>query len=58
MMPSSKSVLSVASRMKIGPMSSWLGLRVGWRLPKELKKHNKLYLLKTANPPSSLALNQ
>jgi hypothetical protein len=53
-----ESVLSAASRMKFGPMSSWLGLRVGWRLPKEIKKHNRLYLLKTANPPSSLALNQ
>jgi hypothetical protein len=57
-MPFSESVLSTASRMKFGPMSSWLGLRVGWRLPKEIKKHNRLYLLKTANPPLSLALNQ
>jgi hypothetical protein len=57
-MPFLESVLSTASRMKFGPMSSWLGLRFGWRLPKEIKKHNKLYLLKTANPPSSLALNQ
>jgi hypothetical protein len=56
-MPFSESVLSVASRMKFGPISSWLGLRVGWRLRKELKKHNRLYLLKTTNPPSSLALN-
>jgi hypothetical protein len=39
-------------------MSSWLGLRVGWRLLKEIKKHNRLYLLKTENPPLSLALNK
>jgi hypothetical protein len=53
-----ENVLSVASRMRFGPMSSWLGLRVGWRILKEIKKHNKLYLLKTRNPPLSLALNQ
>jgi hypothetical protein len=53
-----ESVLSVASRMKFGPMYSWLSLGVGWRLPKEIKKHNRLYLLKTTNRPSSLALNQ
>jgi hypothetical protein len=57
-MPFSESVFSVASRMKFGPMSPWLSLRVGWRLPKEIKKNKRLYLLKTANPPSSLALNQ
>jgi hypothetical protein len=57
-MPFSESVLSVTSRMKFGPMSSWLSLRVGWRLPKEINKNNRLYLLKTANPPLSLALNQ
>jgi hypothetical protein len=56
-MPFSENVLSAASTMKFGPMSSWLGLRVGWRLPKELKKKNRLHLLKTANPPSSLTLN-
>jgi hypothetical protein len=33
-------------------------LRVGWRLLKELKKHNRLYLFKTKNPPLSLTLNQ
>jgi hypothetical protein len=54
----SKSVLSMASRMKFGPMFSWLRLRVGWRLPKEIKKHNRLYLLKTTNPPLTLALNR
>jgi hypothetical protein len=54
----SESVLSATSRMKFGPMSSWLGLRVRWRLPKEIKKDNQLYLLKTTNPPSSLTLNQ
>jgi len=57
-MPFSNSVLSVASRMRFGPMSSWLGLRVGWRLLKELKKKNRLYLLKIENPHVSLALNQ
>jgi hypothetical protein len=56
-MPFFESVLSAASRMKFRPMSSWLDLRVGWRIPNEIKKHNKLYLLKTANPPSSFALN-
>jgi hypothetical protein len=53
----SENVLSVASRMRFGPMSSWLSLRVGWRLLKEIKKHNRLYLLKTKNPPLSLSLN-
>jgi hypothetical protein len=53
----SESVLSAASRMRFGPLSSWLGLRVGWRLLKELKKHNRLYLLKIENPPLTLALN-
>jgi hypothetical protein len=38
-------------------MSSWLDPRVGWRLLKELKKNNKLYPLKTENPPLSLTLN-
>jgi hypothetical protein len=57
-MPFSENVLSVASRMRFRPMSSWLGLGVGWRLLKEIKKHNRLYLLKTKNPPLSLALNQ
>jgi hypothetical protein len=54
----SESFLSVASRMRFGPMSSWISLRVGWRILKEIKKHNRLYLLKTGNPPLSLALNQ
>jgi hypothetical protein len=57
-MPFSESVLSVASSMRFRPMSSWLGLRVGWRLLKEIKKNNRLYLLKIENPPLSLALNQ
>jgi hypothetical protein len=56
-MPFSESVLSVASSMRFRPMSSWLGIRVGWRLLKELKKNNRLYLLKIENPPLSLALN-
>jgi hypothetical protein len=50
--------LSAASRMRFRPMSSWFALRVGWRLLKELKKHIRLYLLKTENPPLSLTLNQ
>jgi hypothetical protein len=45
----SKNVLSVASRMRFVPMSSWLDLKVGWTLLKELRKHNKLSLLKTKN---------
>jgi hypothetical protein len=57
-MPFSENVLSVALRMRFVPMSSWLGLRVGWRLLKEIKKHNMLYLLKTGNPPLFLALNE
>jgi hypothetical protein len=57
-MPFSENVLSMASRMRFGPMSSWLGLGVGWRLLKEIKKNNRLYLLKTGNPPLSLSLNQ
>jgi hypothetical protein len=54
----SENVLSVASRMRFVLMSSWLGLRVGWMLLKELRKHNRLSLLKTENPPLFLALNQ
>jgi hypothetical protein len=46
----SKNVLSTASRMRFVPMSSWLGLRVGWKLLKELRKHNRLSLLKPKNP--------
>jgi hypothetical protein len=53
----SENVLSVASRMRFVPMSSWLDLKVGWTLLKELRKHNKLSLLKTKNPPLFLALN-
>jgi hypothetical protein len=33
-------------------------LRVGWRLLKELRKHNRLYVLKKINPPLFLTLNQ
>ena len=32
--------------------------RLGWRLPKNLKKHNTLFPLKTVSLPLSLALNQ
>jgi hypothetical protein len=53
-----ENVLSMASRMRFMPMSSWLSLIVGWRLLKELNKHNMLPLLKTGNPPLFLALNQ
>jgi hypothetical protein len=42
-MLSFESVLSVASRRRFGPMSSWLNLRLGWRILKKLKKHNKLF---------------
>jgi hypothetical protein len=53
----SENVLSVASRMRFVPMSSWIDLRVGWKLLKELRKHNKLSLVKPENPPLFLALN-
>jgi hypothetical protein len=43
---------------EIRPMSSWLNLGVGWRLLKKLKKHNKLFPLKTISLPLSLTLNQ
>jgi hypothetical protein len=56
-MPFFDSVLSMASTMRFGPMSSWIDLRVGWRILKEIKKQNMLYLLKTGRPPLSLALN-
>jgi hypothetical protein len=56
-MLSFESVLSVASRRRFRPMSSWLDPRVEWKLLKEIKKHNRLYPLKTENPPLSLALN-
>jgi hypothetical protein len=54
----SENVLSVASRMGFVPMSSWLSLRFGWKLLKEIRKKNKLFLLKLENPPLFLALNQ
>jgi hypothetical protein len=56
-MLSFESVLSVASRRRFGPMSSWLNPRLGWRILKEIKKYNRLYPLKTENPYLSLALN-
>jgi hypothetical protein len=52
-----ENVLSMAARMIFVLMSSWLGLIVGWTLLKELRKHNRLSLLKTANSPLFLALN-
>jgi hypothetical protein len=45
------------SHVETFPMSSWLGLRVGWRILKEIKKNNRLFLLKNENPPLFLALN-
>jgi hypothetical protein len=54
----SENVLSVASMMRFVLMSSWLDLRVRWMLLKEIRKHNRLSLLKTTNPPLFLALNQ
>jgi hypothetical protein len=57
MMLSFESVLSMDSRRRFGPMSSWIDPQVGWKLLKEIKKHNRLYPLKTKNPPLSLALN-
>jgi hypothetical protein len=48
--------LLVALRMRFIPTSSWLTLKVRWKLLKELRKHNKLSLLKPENPPSSLPL--
>jgi hypothetical protein len=56
-MPFSENVLSVASRMRFMPMSSWISLRFGWRILTEINKHNMLYLLKNGNPPLFLALN-
>jgi hypothetical protein len=53
-----ENVLSVALTMIFVPMSSWLDLRVGWRLLKELRKHKNLSLLKTKNPLLFLPLNQ
>jgi hypothetical protein len=55
-MPFSENVLSMASRMRFVPMSSWHSLRVGWRILKEIKKNKRLYLLKTGNPCLFLAL--
>jgi hypothetical protein len=54
----SENFLSVASRMRFVLMSSWLGLGFGWTLLKELRKHNRLSVLKIENPPLFLALNQ
>jgi hypothetical protein len=48
-MLSFESDLSVASRRRLGPMSSWLDLRLEWRLPKKPKKHNKSFPLKTVS---------
>jgi hypothetical protein len=53
----SENVLLVDSRMRFMPMSSWLGLIVWWNLLKEIRKNNKLSLLKPENPPLFLILN-
>jgi hypothetical protein len=53
----SENVLSLVSRMRFMLMSSWLGLRVGWMLLKEIRKHNRLSLLEIENPPLFLTLN-
>jgi hypothetical protein len=37
---------------------SWIDLRLGWRIPKNIKKHNKLFPLKTISLPLCRALNQ
>jgi hypothetical protein len=42
---------------EIVPMSSWLTLRVGWKLLKEIRKHNRLSLLKPENHPFFPTLN-
>jgi hypothetical protein len=34
--------LLVASRMRYVPMSSWISLKVGWKLLKHIRKHNIL----------------
>jgi hypothetical protein len=49
-MLSFESVLSVASRRRFRPMSSWQDLRVGWRLLKKIKKHNKLVSSQNRKP--------
>ena len=54
----SENVLSVASRMILIPMFSWISLRVGWKILKEIRKHNDVSLIKLENPPLFLALNQ
>jgi hypothetical protein len=53
----SENVLSVASRMRFVLMYSSLGLGFGCTLLKELRKHNRLSLLKTTNTPLFLTLN-
>jgi hypothetical protein len=45
-----ENVLSVALRMRFVLISSWLGLRVGWTLLKEIRNQNRLSLLKNAKP--------
>jgi hypothetical protein len=53
----SENVLSVASRMILIPMFSWISLRVGWKILKEIRKHNDASLIKLENPPLFLSLN-
>jgi len=58
MMLFSENVLSLASRMRFVPMSSWLGLKVGWKLLKDIRKNNRFPLLKREKPSLFLTLNQ
>jgi hypothetical protein len=49
-MLSFESVLSVASRRRLGPMSSWLDLRLGWRLPKKAKEAQQIISSQNRKP--------
>jgi hypothetical protein len=51
----SENVLSVSLRMIFIPISSWLDLRVGWTLLKDLKKHNRLFIHWLFYPPNPQA---
>jgi hypothetical protein len=58
MMFFSENSLSISSRMKSMPTSTWITLKVGWKLLKDIRKHKKLSLLKLEKPPSFLTLKQ
>jgi hypothetical protein len=49
-MLSFESVLSVASRRRFGPMSSWLDLRLGWRLLKKDKEAQQIFSSQNRKP--------